>query len=61
MEINSATRKIRQKGKSVREEKKGCRSEGKPYLNNKNVLVEGKTGLQEEVSHILLLIKFVQI
>lgn len=61
MELNSATSKIRQKGKSVREEQKRRRNEGKPYINNKNVLVKGKTGPQEEVSHILILIIFVQI
>lgn len=53
--------KYDKKENQVREEQKRRKSEGKPYINNKNMLVKGKTGPQEEVSHILILIIFVQI
>lgn len=49
MELNSDTGKKRKKGESMRDERKRRRSEGKPYLNFKNVLVEGKTEPKQEV------------
>jgi len=38
------------KTQSVRNERKIRSSEGKPYVNKKNVLVEGKTEPKEEIS-----------
>lgn len=58
MEVNSDTSKKRKKGESIRDERKRCRSEGKPYVNRKNLLVEGKTEPKEEVCTKYLLLIF---
>lgn len=33
---------------SLRNKKKMCRSEGKPYMNKKNILIEGKMNLKKK-------------
>jgi hypothetical protein len=38
------------KKQSVHNERKIRRSEGKPYVNKKNVLVEGKTEPKEKIN-----------
>lgn len=49
LNMNSEKREKRKKGESVRDERKRLRSEGKPYVNSKSVLVGGKTEPKEEV------------
>lgn len=48
MEFNKNQTTKRRSGESVRDERKRRRSEGKPYVNSKNVLVEGKKGPKNE-------------